>query len=99
MFLYMGMFTPGEHIQTAVFMSQGKLLHTRHHNSEIPLENATEGPLDISSKIHWESDNPLENTTDTTCSSAAGAGALRDVYAGGFTPDPRSPPTSKLVKS
>ena len=43
----------------AVF--RGKILHTRNHKSEIPLENATEHPLDISSKIHRESDNPLEH--------------------------------------
>ena len=34
--------------------AQGKRLHTRNHTSEIPLENATENPLDISSG------NPLE---------------------------------------
>ena len=27
------------------YMVQGKILHTRDHKSEIPLENATEHPL------------------------------------------------------
>ena len=40
--------------------SRGKILHTRTHNNEIPCENATEHPLDNSSKqILWTSDNPF----------------------------------------
>ena len=35
-------------------MAQGKLLHTRYHEKESPLEHATEHPLDNSSKqTHW----------------------------------------------
>ena len=45
-------------------VARGKILHTRNHKSEIPLENATEHPLAISRKIHWGSDTPLENATD-----------------------------------
>ena len=33
--------------------SQGKILHTRNHKSEVPSENASEDPLDNSSE------NPL----------------------------------------
>ena len=36
------------------FMIQGKILHTRNHKSENPLENATERPLDNSCN------NPLD---------------------------------------
>ena len=43
----------------------GKILHTRSHKDENMLENATESPLDLFPvKIHWESDNPLENTPE-----------------------------------
>ena len=35
-------------------LSRGKILHTRHHKSEIPLENATDNLLGMSSE------HPLE---------------------------------------
>ena len=55
--------------------SRGNILHTRNHKSDIPLENATESPLDNSSKestgqvtILWtiplKSEILLENATD-----------------------------------
>ena len=55
--------------------SRGKIFHTRDHKSEIPLENATEHPLDSSStrstgqmtilwKIPLTSEIPLENASD-----------------------------------
>ena len=34
------------------------------NKSEVPLEHATENPLEDSSEIHWTSGNPLEHTTD-----------------------------------
>ena len=34
----------------AAAKARGKILHTRNHKSETPLANATESPLDISSK-------------------------------------------------
>ena len=40
--------------------ARGKILHT----NTCPLDNYAEHPLDVSSNIHWESDNPLGNTAD-----------------------------------
>ena len=45
-----------------LFQSSGQNITHQNHKSEIPLENATENPSANSSKIHWTSDNPLENT-------------------------------------
>ena len=43
---------------------RGKLLHNRIPNNDIPFANATNTSFAISSRIHWESDNPLEPTTE-----------------------------------
>ena len=42
----------------------GKGSRIGNHTKEIPLENATENPLELSSKIHLGSDNPLENAAE-----------------------------------
>ena len=38
-------------------ISQGKIAHARNHKGEMSLENATERPLGIPNKIHWESND------------------------------------------
>ena len=45
------------------------ILHAGTRNGEIALESSGECPLDIFSKLHWESDTPLEDTTDKRKSS------------------------------
>ena len=51
--------------RTAAPGTQSKILRTRNHKSEIPLENATDDLLEHSSEqIHWKSDNPSEHTAD-----------------------------------
>ena len=55
--------------------------HTRNHKGETPLENASGDPSGNSRRIHWRSDNALENTTAWVPRSAAlssNAGSERD---------------------
>ena len=43
----------------------GERLCTGTRKGETPLESSSECPWEVSSKIRWTSDKPMENTTDT----------------------------------
>ena len=48
----------------AAYKVRGEILHARTHESEMSFESYSECPSDISSKVHWESGQPLENATE-----------------------------------